>query len=117
MPMKVAARQLELGVSSMKTVCRTFGIRWPSRKLQCIVRLRKQVGAWGGEDTSGLTEARLGLFRPLSARDAASPPPLPSPSSLPLASQPSLSCTPRPTLSPPPWPPTTTLQTKPTQRP
>lgn len=57
--MKVAAKRLELGVSSMKTLCRNFKIRWPSRKLQCIARLRKQITVWGQEDFSGLTLVSL----------------------------------------------------------
>lgn len=56
LPIKAAAHHLNVGVSSLKKICRDYKIgRWPYRKLQSLTRLKSQVAAWGGDDTPGLT--------------------------------------------------------------
>lgn len=60
LPIKAAAAQLDVGVSSLKKICRDHHIgRWPYRKLQCLARIQRQISAWGGCDTSGLTQERV----------------------------------------------------------
>ena len=43
MTLKDAAAELNMGATTLKRVCRKFGIsRWPSRKLKMIDRLNKE---------------------------------------------------------------------------
>lgn len=59
-PLKEAARELGLGVSTFKKLCREAGVpRWPFRQLESLARTQQRMEAWAIDDAADLGQRAL----------------------------------------------------------